>query len=101
MTSVFALHLMTMGATREEIKRINETLSELVSRAQIKQEDMSDKISLLKKLEIKFHKLVELRRVFDFFDQKTLHSKEKQIKDRISQEGMINRQNRQEMLEEQ
>ena len=44
---------------------------------------MSDKISLLKKLEIKFHQLVEMRKVFDFFDPRTLYKREKEIKDRI------------------
>jgi len=51
--SVFNLHLAKRGATREEIKRINDTINELVTRAQIKQEDMTDKIALLKKIEIK------------------------------------------------
>ena len=55
---------MTLGATREDLKRINETINELVSRASVKQEDMTDKIGLLKKLEIKFHQLIELRTVF-------------------------------------
>lgn len=81
MQSPFALHLTSLGATRDEIKRINETLSKLVSHAQIKQEDMNDKVSLLKKLEIKFHQLVEMRKVFEFFDEKTLHKWEKAIKD--------------------
>ena len=51
---VFNQYLTKHGATREEIKRINEVINELVAKAQIKQEDMSDKISLLKKIEIKF-----------------------------------------------
>ena len=33
MQSPFALHLTSLGATRDEIKRINETLSKLVSHA--------------------------------------------------------------------
>lgn len=61
-----------MGASNTEIKRINETINELVSRAGIKQEDMSNKIELLKKIEYKFQNLVEMRKVFQFFDSKTL-----------------------------
>ena len=73
-----------MGATNSEIKRINETINELVNRAQIKQEDMSDRISLLKKIEVKFQHLVEMRKVFSFFDPQTLYKREKEIKDKIS-----------------
>ncbi len=43
-----------MGASNAEIKRINDSINELVKRAQIKQEDMGNKIELLKKIEYKF-----------------------------------------------
>ena len=96
--TVFNLHLTSMGATRDEIKRINETINELVARAQIKQEDMTDKISLLKKLEIKFHQLVEMRKVFDFFDPNILAKQEKKIRDIISLRNYENRQKRAKQL---
>lgn len=97
--TVFNLHLTSLGATRDEIKRINETINELVSRAQIKQEDMTDKISLLKKLEIKFHQLVEMRKVFDFFDPNILAKQEKKIRDIIFQRNYENRQKRAKQFE--
>ena len=96
--TVFNLHLTSRGATREEIKRINETINELVSRASIKQEDMSDKIALLKKLEIKFHQLVEMRKVFAFFDPRTLYKREKEIKDVV---GLQNHENRRARAQQQ
>ena len=48
---------------------------------------MTDKIGLLKKLEIKFQHLVEMRKVFAFFDSRTLLAREKEIKDKVSQEN--------------
>ena len=42
-------------------------------------------MSLLKKIEVKIQKLVELRKVFDFFEPKKLAGLEKEIKDQISQ----------------
>ena len=76
-----------MGATTAEIKRINETLDDLVKRAGIKVEDKSNKISLLRKIEVKFQKLVEKRQIFSFFDNATLLKKEKEVKDKVSQEN--------------
>ena len=73
-----------MGATTAEIKRINETLDDLVKRAGIKVEDKSNKISLLRKIEVKFQKLVEKRQIFSFFDNATLLKKEKEVKDKVS-----------------
>ena len=85
-----------MGATNSEIKRINDSINQLVNRAQIKQEDMSDKISLLKKIEVKFQHLVEMRKVFNFFDPQTLYRKEKDIRDRIADENIANNRKREE-----
>ena len=79
------MHLMSLGASNSEIKRINEAINELQRRAGIKIEDHSDKISLLRKIEVKFQKLVEQRMIFSFFDNTTLLQKEKEIKDIISQ----------------
>ena len=76
-----------MGATTAEIKRINETLDDLVKKAGLKVEDKSNKISLLRKIEVKFQKLVEKRQIFSFFDNATLLKKEKEVKDKVSQEN--------------
>ena len=38
----------------------------------VKQENMGDKIALLKRIEIKFNEMVELRKVFGFFNEKGL-----------------------------
>ena len=92
--SQFNIYLAQKGATQSEIKRINETINELVVKAQVKQEDMNNKIELLKKIEIKFHHLVEMRNVFQFFDSKTLLQKEKAIKEEIAQENYDNRRKR-------
>ena len=59
---------------------------------------MSDKIALLKKLEIKFHQLVEMRKVFAFFDPRTLYKREKEIKDVV---GLQNHENRRARAQQQ
>lgn len=97
---VFNQHLASLGASRDEIKRINDSINDLVNKANIKQEDMSDKISLLKKLEMKFHQLVEMRKVFEFFDSKTLLKKEKEIKDIINLQNHDKRTLRAQKLQE-
>ena len=51
-SSVFNDYLLANGATKEDVKRIKELINQLVARSQIKQEDMSDKVGLLKKVEI-------------------------------------------------
>ena len=51
-SSVFNDYLFANGATKEDVKRIKELINQLVTRSQIKQEDMSDKVGLLKKVEI-------------------------------------------------
>ena len=83
--SVFNMHLMSLGASNTESKRINEAINELQKRAGIKTDPNSEKISLLRKIEVKFQKLVEQRMIFAFFDNNTLIKKEKEIKDLISQ----------------
>ena len=94
------MHLSSLGATRDEIKRINETIQDLVTKAGIKQEDMTDKIALLKKLEIKFHQLVEMRKVFEFFEPRVLLKQEKIIKDAIADKNYLARRNRALKLKE-
>jgi len=44
LAQVFNLYLLNNGATSAEVKRINETINELTRKAEIKQEDMGDKI---------------------------------------------------------
>ena len=53
LAQVFNLYLLNNGASHAEVKRINETINELVRKAEIKQEDMGDKILVLKKIEHK------------------------------------------------
>ena len=80
MMSAFNQYLGTLGATREEIKGINDSINEMVFKADVIQEDMSDKIALLKKVEIKVHELAEKRKVFQFWEPEVLYSREKEIR---------------------
>lgn len=48
--------------------------------AGIKQENGGDKIALLKKVELKFHKLAELRVVFEYYQEAELLRREKDRK---------------------
>lgn len=73
-------HLQSLGATKEEIKGINDSINRLVKISQVKQENMGDKIALLKRIEIKFNDMVELRKVFKWFDPDGLSSQEHRIK---------------------
>ena len=68
-----------MGATREEIKGIKDSINQLVKISGVKAEDMGDRIALLKRIEIKFNEMVELRKVFSFFDKDGLADQEKRI----------------------
>lgn len=81
--SAFNVYLVQLGASRENIRTINDLINDLVDKAGVKQEDMSDKIALLKKVEIKFHELVEHRKVFNFFEPGALKGHEKEIKDKV------------------
>ena len=78
---------MQVGASQAEIKRINDSLDELAKKAGIKAEDKSNKISLLRKIEVKFQKIVEKRQIFAFFDNATLLRREKEVKDKVSAEN--------------
>ena len=55
---------------------------------------MTDKIGLLKKIEIKFQNLVEMRKVFTFFDNRLMQIQEKKIKDKIKTDDLQRRQER-------
>ena len=69
-----------MGAKSDEIKSIKDSINHLVSKAGVKQENMNDKIGLLKKVEIKFQAMVERRKVFEWFFPKKLRDHEQSIK---------------------
>ena len=72
--------MQAMGAKSDEIKSIKDSINQLVSKAGVKQENMNDKIGLLKKVEIKFQAMVERRKVFEWFFPKDLRNKEQTIK---------------------
>ena len=69
-----------MGASREEIKGIKDSINQIVRICGVKHEDMSDKIGLLKRIEIKLNEAVEQRKVFSFFDSKGLSDQEVRIR---------------------
>ena len=85
-------HLNSLGASKEEVRSITETIMNLIEKAKDKQEEMGDRdggrkflnevemISALKKVEIKFQELVENRKVFQFFDDTSLKQHEATIK---------------------
>jgi hypothetical protein len=54
-------YLFEIGATKEEVDRVNQSLNKMLEAAEIKQEDMTDTISLLRKFEMKFNDLCEFR----------------------------------------
>ena len=56
------------------------TQSTLLSTCNIKQEDMSDKIALLKKVELKFQSLMDMRKVFNHFDAPKLKTVSEKVK---------------------
>ena len=83
-------HLQSMGGTREEIKSINDLINQLVKISQVKQENVGDKIAMLKRVEIKLNEIVELRKVFGFFDAEGLAVQEHRMRvkaknDRVAQ----------------
>jgi len=54
-------YLFDIGATKEEVDKINSSILAMLDKADIKQEDMTDIIQLLRKFEIKFLDLFEFR----------------------------------------
>ena len=76
-----------MGATREEIKSINDSINKLVRVAQVKQtEQAGDKIALLKRVELRFNEMVELRKVFGFFNSEGLAEQEQRMRAKAKDE---------------
>ena len=55
------MRLAEKGANKDQIKFINDKITELVNHVKIKQEDMSDKFGLLKRVETILHNLYESR----------------------------------------
>ena len=96
-------HLYSLGATRDEVKSINEGIYELIECAKDKQEEMGERevsrkimtenemIVALKKVEIKFQELVELRKVYQFFDEKALkeHEQAERAKKRAQNNAVL------------
>ena len=91
--TAFNQYLISLGGNREEVKGINDTILDLIDKARDKQEDgLGDReggrkfmteqemITALKKVEIKFQELEELRKVFNFFDENNLKKHEGDIK---------------------
>ena len=66
-------------------------MDDLVKKAGIKVEDKSNKVSLLRKIEVKLQKQVEKRNVFSFFDNATLLKEEKIIKDKVGEDKRFKR----------
>ena len=52
MVSALDRRLQEHGATRDQLTHLNALIATLMKNAEVKQEDMSDKIELLKKVEI-------------------------------------------------
>ena len=82
--TAFNSYLIANQASREEVKNINDTIMSLIEKTRDKQEDIGEKfggakylselemIAQLKKVEIKFHEMVERRKIFGFFDSNSL-----------------------------
>ena len=60
-TSALTKYLFDIGATKDEVDKINSSMMAMLEKADIKQEDMTDIIQLLRKFEIKFLDLCEFR----------------------------------------
>ena len=82
-------HLQSMGGTREEIKSINDLINQLVKISQVKQENVGDKIAVLKRVEIKLNEIVELRKVFGFFDAEGLAIQEHRMRMKAKNERVL------------
>ena len=90
--TAFNQHLFANGATRDDVKSINDTIMELIDKARDKQEDIGDRegrgkvmtelemINALKRVELKFQDLLEKRQVFKFFKEEELKLHEIEIK---------------------
>ena len=83
------------GATREDVKNINETILKLIEMAKKQEEEIGGKdrevktnrvmtefemLSQLKRVELRFQELIETRKVLNFFDTGNLKKFEAYIK---------------------
>lgn len=75
-TTALDRRLVEKGASKDDIARVNALIQSLLKSAEVKQEDMGDKIELLKKVEITFHELSERRKVYALEKGKILKEKE-------------------------
>lgn len=80
----FNMRLLEKKANRDQINKINQYITELVGYSGIKQEDMSDKFNLLKKVEIKLHSMYEFRKIYEVHSAKEMHDEEKKIANETS-----------------
>ena len=68
----FNTELQQLGAKNDEIKAINETIlniaSQLFDKKEMDQANKHDKIGLLRKVEIKLHKLMVTRAIYEHED---------------------------------
>ena len=83
--TAFNLHLYNNGSTREEVKAINETIVKLIEKTKKQDEEVGpdrefgrkvmtefEILSQLKRVEMKFQEIVEMRKVYNFFEPKKL-----------------------------
>lgn len=78
-TTALERRLQVLGGTRDQIQTINYLIAKLMSNAGISKEDMSDKIELLKNVEITFHELAEKRLIYNHKDKERLSQAEKDM----------------------
>ena len=91
----FNKYLTTQGASREEVKAVNDTIHVLIDKTidkrdemmfigsgegRIKYQDEVELLQQLKKVELKFLELLEQRKVFNSFDPEELKRQELKIK---------------------
>lgn len=81
-STAFNQHLDANGATREEIKSINDTIFDLIDKTRDKKEEFlstdanrnrfmtgNEMITQLKRVEIKFLEFIKSRQYFAFFEE--------------------------------
>ena len=93
--TAFNQYLYNNGATREDVKNINETILKLIEMAKKQEEEIGGKdrevktnrvmtefemLSQLKRVELRFQELIETRKVLVFFDPNNLKKFEAYIK---------------------
>lgn len=92
--SALTKYLFDIGATKEEVDNINSSLIKMLESADIKQEDMTDTIQLLRKFEIKFYELCEVR------DNAIAQGTQQKITEIIEEENRLAKQRRLDKMAE-